>query len=105
MQAESRWVQTGWGIAEVRFLDPQQGGAILALLALAVVAAFVAHQEHSNEQDPKDRERVEKDEIEERVIGAHHRLQGRDWGGVRKRESYSDGYTDAQEYVFAPQHK
>ena len=67
----------GWrgkegGVAEVRLLDPKQGGAVLALLALAVAAALVAHQQHGDEQDAEDGERVEEDEVEERVVGAHH---------------------------------
>lgn len=43
VQAECRRVQTGGRVTEVRFFNPQEGGAVLALLALAVVAALVAH--------------------------------------------------------------
>ncbi len=43
VQAERRWVQTGGRVTEVRFFNPQEGGAVLALLALAVVTALVAH--------------------------------------------------------------
>lgn len=72
MQAERRWVQTGGGVTEVRLLNPQEGGTVLALLALAVVAALVAHQEHSDEEDAEDGEGVEEDKVEEGVVGAHH---------------------------------
>lgn len=75
VQAERRWVQTGGRVTEVRFLNPQEGGSILALLALAVVAALVAHEQHSDEEDAEDGEGVEEDEVEEGVVGAHHRLE------------------------------
>lgn len=72
MQAECWGVQTGGRVAEVRLLNPQQGGAILALLALVVVATFVAHDQQRNEKDAEDGERVEEEEIEEGLVGAHH---------------------------------
>lgn len=71
MQAERGWVQTRGRVTEVGFLDPQQGGAVLALLALAVVAAFVAHRQQGDEQDGKNGEGVEEDEVEEGLVGAH----------------------------------
>lgn len=43
VQAERGWVQTGGRVTEVRFFNPQEGGAVLAFLALAVVAALIAH--------------------------------------------------------------
>lgn len=49
VQAEGRWIQTGGGVTEVRFFNPQQGGAVLAFLALAVVATLEAHQQHGDE--------------------------------------------------------
>lgn len=72
MQAERGRVQTGGRVAEVRFLDPQEGGAVLALLALVVVAVLEAHQQQGDEEDAEDGERVEEDEVEERLVGAHH---------------------------------
>lgn len=55
-------------------------------------AALVAHQEHGNDEDAEDGERVEEDKVEERVVGAYHRLQGGDcvererMGGGREGE-------------------
>lgn len=72
MQAERRGVQTGGGVAEVRLLNPQQGGAIFALLALAVVATLVANDQQGDEEDAEDGERVEEEEIEEGLVGARH---------------------------------
>lgn len=43
VQAKGRWIQTGGRVTEVRFFNPQEGGAVLPFLALAVVAALEAH--------------------------------------------------------------
>lgn len=45
-----------------------------------MATALIAHQEHGDEEDAEDGERVEEDKVEERVIGAHHRLQCGDCG-------------------------
>lgn len=76
MQAKGRWVQTRGGVTEVRFFDPQQGGAVLAFLALAVAAALEADEQQGDEQDAEDGEGVEEDKVEEGLVGAHHRLEG-----------------------------
>lgn len=77
MQAQRRRVQTRGRVAEVRFLDPQQGGAVLALLALAAAASLVAHREQGDEQDGENGEGVEEDKVEERLAGADDRVDGR----------------------------
>ena len=61
VQAQCWRVQTGGRVAEVRFFNPQEGGAVLALLALAAVAALVAHQQQGDEEDAEDGERVKED--------------------------------------------
>lgn len=76
VQAERGRVQTRRRVAEVRFLDPQQGGAVLALLALAVAAALVAHRQQGDEQRGEDGEGVEEDEVEEGLVGADDRVDG-----------------------------
>lgn len=76
VQAQRWRVQTRGRVAEVRFLDPQQGGAVLALLALAVATALVAHRQQGDEQDGEDGEGVEEDEVEERLAGADDRVDG-----------------------------
>lgn len=86
MKAERRRVQTRGRVAEVGFLDPQQGGAVLALLALAVAAALVAHRQQGDEQDGKDGEGVEEDEVEERLAGADDRVDGGLCGTERGRQ-------------------
>lgn len=83
MKAESRGVQTGGGIAEVGLFDPQEGSTVLAFLILTVAAALVTHQQDGDEEDAEDRERVKEDEVEERVVGTHHRLYSRHCGGKR----------------------
>lgn len=52
--------------------NPEQRCAVLAFLILVGAPALVAHQQNSDEQDAKDGEGVEEDEIEKRVVGAHH---------------------------------
>ena len=76
VQAERGGVQTGGRVTQVRFFNPQEGGAVFALLALAVAAALVAHEQQGDEEDSEDGERVEEDEVEEGLVGAHHRLHG-----------------------------
>lgn len=83
MKAESRGVQTGGGIAEVGLFDPEEGSSVLALLILTGAAALVTHQQDSDEEDAEDRERVEEDEVEERVVGTHHRLNSRHCEGKK----------------------
>lgn len=86
MQAERGRVQTRGRVTEVGFLDPQQGGAVLALLALAVAAALVAHRQQGDEQDGEDGEGVEEDEVEEGLVGADDRVDG----GLCGRDGQTD---------------
>lgn len=69
----------------MRFFNPQEGGAVLAFLALAVAAAFVAHEQQRDEQDYEDGKGVEEDEVEEGLVGAHHRLDGGHCGWTNAR--------------------
>lgn len=64
----------------MRLFDPQQGHPVLAFGVFAGVAAPEAHQQDGDDEDAEDGERVEEDEVEERVIGADDRLQGGTWG-------------------------
>lgn len=89
VQAERRWVQTGGWVTEVRFFNPQEGGAVLAFLALAVAAALVAYEQHGDEEDAEDGEGVEEDEVEEGVVGAHHWLEGGDCRQRKDNQSFS----------------
>lgn len=61
----------------MRLFDPQQGDPVLALRVLAGVSALEPHQEDGDDQDAKDGEGVEEHKVEEGVIGADDRLQGR----------------------------
>lgn len=76
MDTEHRGLQASGGVVEVWFLDPQQGHPILPVGVLAGVPALEAHQQDGDDKDAKDRERVEEDEVEERVVGADDGLQG-----------------------------
>lgn len=99
MQAERRRVQTRGRVAEVGLLDPQQGGAVLALLALAVAAALVAHRQQGDEQDAEDGEGVEEDEVEERLAGADDRVDGGLCGTdrrTRRRQSAGKDFKPVQ---------
>lgn len=87
VKAESGGVQTGGGIAEMGFFDPKEGSSVLALLILTGAAALVTHQKDGDEEDAEDRERVEEDEVEEGVVGTHHRLYSRHCGGRKSDQS------------------
>lgn len=95
VQAERGRVQAGGGVTEVGLFNPQERGAVLAFLALAVVAALVAHQQHGDEEDAEDGEGVEEDEVEEGVVGAHHRLES---GHCGQRMDKSKFLADAEKH-------
>lgn len=76
VDAEDGRLQASGGVVEVRLLDPQQGHAVLPVRVLAGAPALEAHQQDGDDQDAEDGERVEEDEVEERIIGADGGLQG-----------------------------
>ena len=76
VDAEDRRLQASGGIVEVRLFDPQQRHPVLPVRVLAGAPALEAHQQDGDDEDAKDGERVEEDEVEERVVGADGRLQG-----------------------------
>lgn len=85
----------------MRLFNPQQGGAVLALLALAAAAAFVAHEEQRDEQDGEDGEGVEEDEVEEGLVGTHHRLDGGHCGETGTVSSDAEPWTSGHAYLAA----
>lgn len=56
----------------MRLFDPEQRRTVFAFLILVGTPALVAHQQNCNEQDAKDGKGVEENEVEKRVVGAHH---------------------------------
>lgn len=76
MDAEHRGLQASGGVVEVRLFDPQQGHPVLPVGVFAGVPALETHQQDGDDEDAEDGERVEEDEVEERVVGADDRLQG-----------------------------
>lgn len=76
VDAEDRRLQAGGGVVEVWFFDPQQGHPILPIRVLAGAPALEAHQQDGDDKDAEDGERVEEDEVEERIVGADDGLQG-----------------------------
>lgn len=79
VDTEHRGLQASGGVVEVWLFDPQQGHPILPIRVLAGVPALEAHQQDGDDEDAEDGERVEEDEVEERVIGADDGLQRGTW--------------------------